>query len=125
MVDAVIKMYLGILYLGTELPAEEGLLVDGLCKNYGTTAPYSNVSFAVKRGECFGLLGLSGAGKTCVFKTLIGLEYPAVGDAFLNPYSLVRSSRNVHMLDFHQIRYIIHFTAYLQIINCIKILSMI
>ena len=42
------------------------------------TYPYAefkavdNISFGVRRGECFGLLGVNGAGKTTIFKMLCG-----------------------------------------------------
>lgn len=40
-----------------------------------------NVSFDVKPGHCYGLLGVNGAGKTTTFKMLTGLEVPTAGTA--------------------------------------------
>ena len=37
------------------------------------------VTFGVKRGECFGLLGTNGAGKTTTFKALSGEITPTYG----------------------------------------------
>jgi len=41
------------------------------------------VSFAVRRGECFGYLGQNGAGKTTTLKILTGLMTPTRGSATL------------------------------------------
>ena len=38
-----------------------------------------NVSFGLEYGECFALLGVSGAGKTTCFKCLTGEMYPSQG----------------------------------------------
>lgn len=43
-----------------------------------------NVSFAVKNGECFGLLGVNGAGKTTMFRMLTGEVQIGAGDALIN-----------------------------------------
>ena len=47
-----------------------------------------NVSFGVKPGECFGLLGINGAGKTTSFRMLTGDEIPSGGDAEIFSKSL-------------------------------------
>ncbi|CAG7732334.1 unnamed protein product [Allacma fusca] len=80
--------------LGDTVPKNTGVLVDGICKNYGSVAAVSNVSFSTKAGECFGILGLTGAGKTSVFQILAGAEIPAVGDVYLLPYSLLGDKRD-------------------------------
>jgi ABC-2 type transport system ATP-binding protein len=56
--------------------APEGLVVevDGLVKRYGLIEVVSNVSFSVRRGELFGLLGTNGAGKTTTVEILQGLR---------------------------------------------------
>ena len=48
--------------------------VDGLVKRYGATEVVRDVSFAVRRGELFGLLGTNGAGKTTTVEILQGLR---------------------------------------------------
>lgn len=40
-------------------------------KYYGKKAVLKNVSFSVKRGEIFGILGQSGAGKSTIGKLLL------------------------------------------------------
>src|SRR5687768_18408834 len=48
--------------------------VRGLEKRYGATHVLDDVSFAVRRGELFGLLGTNGAGKTTTVEILQGLR---------------------------------------------------
>ncbi|ESO87425.1 hypothetical protein LOTGIDRAFT_127778, partial [Lottia gigantea] len=43
-----------------------------------------NISFGVHHGECFGLLGVNGAGKTTSFRMLIGELTPSLGSASLH-----------------------------------------
>jgi ABC-2 type transport system ATP-binding protein len=42
-------------------------------KRYGSKTVLSDVSFEIKEGEIFGLIGTSGSGKTTIFKILIGI----------------------------------------------------
>src|SRR5262245_27172212 len=48
--------------------------VEGLVKRYGLDEVVSGVSFQVRRGELFGLLGTNGAGKTTTVEILQGLR---------------------------------------------------
>jgi oligopeptide/dipeptide ABC transporter ATP-binding protein len=43
-----------------------------------------NVSFKILKGECFGLVGESGCGKTTLGKTIIRLLYPTAGHIYFN-----------------------------------------
>ena len=51
---------------------------------YGSVPIFQNISFAVNRGETLCLLGPNGVGKTTLFKTILGLLSPLVGDIFLS-----------------------------------------
>jgi ABC-2 type transport system ATP-binding protein len=55
------------------------LRVDGLVKRYGATEVVRGVSFEVRRGELFGLLGTNGAGKTTIVEILQGLRRASGG----------------------------------------------
>lgn len=46
------------------------------------------VSFGLEYGECFALLGVSGAGKTTTFKCLTGEETPSRGVVCVNGYDV-------------------------------------
>lgn len=53
--------------------------VDGLKAAYGDFVLLEDVSFRVRRGEIFAILGGSGCGKSTLLKHLIGLIPPAAG----------------------------------------------
>ena len=55
---------------------------------FGTKTTVDNVSFAVSRGECFGLLGVNGAGKTTLFRMLTGQIKPTSGKTVVNRMSI-------------------------------------
>lgn len=46
------------------------LIVDNLSKSYAGQRAVNGLSFAAVRGECFGLLGVNGAGKTSAFQMI-------------------------------------------------------
>jgi phospholipid/cholesterol/gamma-HCH transport system ATP-binding protein len=48
-------------------------------KSYGSKIVHRNVNFTVHKGECLGLLGGSGTGKSVILRSLIGLEKPDSG----------------------------------------------
>ena len=49
------------------------LKVENVTKKYGNLVAVNDLSFEVKDGEIFGLLGLNGAGKTTTFRMILGL----------------------------------------------------
>lgn len=54
-------------------PSEQALSVSNLSKTYsGSVYAVNNVSFHVKKSECYGLLGANGAGKSSIFSILSG-----------------------------------------------------
>ena len=53
--------------------------VNGLTKYYGSKPAAKDISFEVKKGEVFGLLGTNGAGKSTTIKMLCGLLKPTRG----------------------------------------------
>jgi ABC-2 type transport system ATP-binding protein len=55
------------------------VVVDHLHKAYGSTIAVDDVSFEVRRGEIFGILGSNGAGKTTTVECLEGLRVPDAG----------------------------------------------
>jgi len=46
---------------------------ENLTRNFGSFIAVNNISFSVKQGEIFGLLGANGAGKSTAFRMLCGL----------------------------------------------------
>lgn len=57
------------------------IAVENLRKTYGSHVAVDDVSFEVRRGEIFGLLGSNGAGKTTVVECLEGLRRADGGTA--------------------------------------------
>jgi ABC-2 type transport system ATP-binding protein len=53
--------------------------VENVSKRYGDRAAVDGVSFAVERGEIFGILGRNGAGKTTTVEMIEGLRTPDGG----------------------------------------------
>ncbi|EFN83263.1 ATP-binding cassette sub-family A member 3 [Harpegnathos saltator] len=67
-------------------PISEGdslFLVYELSKYYGKLIAVKEISFRVKPQECFGLLGVNGAGKSTTFRMLTGEEMPNSGMMYL------------------------------------------
>ena len=60
------------------------LKVSNISKSYGEFLALDNLSFTVKPGEIFGLLGVNGAGKTTAFRIIMGLLGADQGEVTLN-----------------------------------------
>ncbi|MCW8931534.1 MAG: ABC transporter ATP-binding protein [Gammaproteobacteria bacterium] len=56
------------------------LEVQSLKKNYHTNIAVDNISFHIKKGQCFGMLGPNGAGKTTTIEMMEGIIQPTSGD---------------------------------------------
>ena len=54
-------------------PGEPLVEASGLTRRFGDVAAVSDVSFTVRRGEMFGLIGPDGAGKTTTLRMVLGL----------------------------------------------------
>uniref|UniRef100_A0A8C9DCA9 ABC transporter domain-containing protein n=1 Tax=Panthera leo TaxID=9689 RepID=A0A8C9DCA9_PANLE len=81
-----------------KLLEENPLVLKDVSKVYGRKVPLlavNKVSFAVQAEECFGLLGVNGAGKTSIFKMLTGEEPITSGDAFIKGLSISSHLRKV------------------------------
>eukprot|EP00899_Mesostigma_viride_P015099 jgi/Mesvir1/23590/Mv18280-RA.1 len=75
--DAVVLRNLHKVYHGRGIKGGSKVAVHDLC-------------LGVPLGECFGLLGVNGAGKTTALSILTGELLPTSGDAFINGYSITR-----------------------------------
>ena len=60
------------------------LKVSHISKSYGSIKAIKDLSFEVKEGEIYGLLGVNGAGKTTTFRMIVGLLEPDEGTITLN-----------------------------------------
>ena len=69
----------------------EIFIVDKLTKHYSDFMAVKGISFAIGGSECFGLLGVNGAGKTSTFKMITGDEFITKGEAYLNEISIKKN----------------------------------
>ena len=71
------------------------IAVTALTKKFGDFTAVREVSFQVKSGMVFGLLGANGAGKTTIIKMLCGLLPATSGSAFVAGYDTAKNSQQV------------------------------
>ena len=71
----------------TDLPAVEAV---GLVRRFGGDAALDTVSFDVKAGELYGVIGPDGSGKTTLFRILVTLLLPDEGTARVLGRDVVR-----------------------------------
>jgi ABC-2 type transport system ATP-binding protein len=71
---------------------ENVISVKSLKKSFKTNQVLKDVSFTVRRGSIFALLGSNGAGKTTVVKILSTLSKPDGGNASICGYDVVRQA---------------------------------
>jgi ABC-2 type transport system ATP-binding protein len=67
--------------------------VSGLTKRYGAVTAVRQISFAVARGEIFGILGPNGAGKTTTLELIEGLRRPDAGTVVVDGVDVARDPR--------------------------------
>ncbi len=69
--------------------------VQNLTHRYGDRVALSNVSFEVKKGEIFGLLGPNGGGKSTLFRILSTMMVPTEGHALIAGFDVERNPAEV------------------------------
>jgi ABC-2 type transport system ATP-binding protein len=74
------------------------LSVEAMSKRYGEMEAITDVSFDVRQGEIFGLLGLNGAGKTTLISILATERNPSSGDALILGHSICDERQAVRQL---------------------------
>jgi ABC-2 type transport system ATP-binding protein len=74
------------------------VVVNNLVKTYNGLTAVNDVSFTVKKGELFGLIGPDGAGKTSIFRMLTTLLLPDGGNATVNGYDIVKDYKAIRKL---------------------------
>ena len=69
--------------------------VNNISKRYGKVQALNNVSFSVKKGEVFGLIGPDGAGKTSMYRILCSLLLPDNGTAIVDGFDVVQQMKEI------------------------------
>lgn len=66
------------------------LKVKNLTKKFGLTIAVNEVSFQVKPGEIFSLIGPNGSGKTTIIKVITGLLQPTSGEVVVGDFNVAK-----------------------------------
>jgi ABC-2 type transport system ATP-binding protein len=74
------------------------IAVEHLAKHFGEVQAVDDISFAVREGEIFGLLGHNGAGKTTTIRVLTGRARPTSGRALVCGHDVVHERDHVKPL---------------------------
>jgi ABC-2 type transport system ATP-binding protein len=80
---------------GNSATSSVAVTVDKVEFSYGDRLALDAVSFEVREGEIFGLLGPNGGGKTTLFRILSTLAMPASGSARLLGYDLATDQQRI------------------------------
>jgi phospholipid/cholesterol/gamma-HCH transport system ATP-binding protein len=68
--------------------------IRNFAKSFGEKTVHREVTFSVRKGECLGLIGGSGTGKSVILRSLIGLERGDAGFIHVLGHDLARLSEN-------------------------------
>lgn len=75
-------------------------------KYFGAKTVHEDVTFNVRKGECVGLVGGSGAGKSTILRSLIGLEKPDGGRILIDGDDITRMSERDLVLIRKKVAYV-------------------
>lgn len=77
---------------------ENMLVFDNVNAGYGKIRILNGLSFEVKKGEVFGIIGPNGSGKTTMFNALLGLIKPTGGKIVFDGEDVTKQSANKRCL---------------------------
>jgi ABC-type multidrug transport system ATPase subunit len=69
--------------------------VQNISKSFKNVSAIQNISFEVKSGELFGLIGPDGGGKTTLFRTLTTLLIPNEGNAIVAGHDIIKNVKEI------------------------------
>lgn len=75
--------------------SSDAVILNNITKTYGETTAVKDLSFSVKHGELFGLIGPDGAGKSTIFRILTTLLLADAGVATVDGYDVVKDYREI------------------------------
>lgn len=94
--------------------------VKNLVKDYGPLKAVNNISFSVKKGEIFGLLGENGAGKTTTLEIIEGLRKQTNGKILVLGQDIEKGISNIK----EKIGVQLQSSAYYHFLNLQEILTL-
>lgn len=62
--------------------------ISGISKHYGEVKALDNVTFTIKPGKIYGLLGRNGAGKTTLLNLITGRIFPNGGEIMIDGHNV-------------------------------------
>lgn len=74
------------------------VICENISKSYGKVQALKNISFDVKEGEIFGLIGPDGAGKTTLFRILTTLIFADAGLARVSGLEVVKEFKEIRKI---------------------------
>ncbi|MCX7832667.1 MAG: ABC transporter ATP-binding protein [Ignavibacteria bacterium] len=74
---------------------DEIVLVEKVSKKYVDIVALNSISFEVKRGELFGIIGPDGAGKTTLFRILATLLKPDKGKVIVLNFDVIKEYKKI------------------------------
>ncbi len=82
--------------MGLEPSDDTPLHLEGVSASYGKTEIIKDISFTLKPGEAFGLIGLNGAGKTTLIRAILALgQATGVVEFFGQPSSMASARQKM------------------------------
>lgn len=73
----------------------DAVILNGITKKYKEVTAVKDISFTVKKGELFGLIGPDGAGKSTLFRILTTLLLADTGTASVNGLDVIKDMRQI------------------------------
>jgi phospholipid/cholesterol/gamma-HCH transport system ATP-binding protein len=70
------------------------IVVKNFMKKFGNKTVHRDINLTVRKGECVGLIGGSGSGKSVILRSLIGLERPDGGQIIIDGKDISKGSES-------------------------------
>lgn len=74
------------------------VIVENISKSYKDVEAVRNISFSVKKGDLYGLIGPDGAGKTSLFRMLTTLLIPDTGKGIVEGFDIVKEYKSIRKI---------------------------
>jgi phospholipid/cholesterol/gamma-HCH transport system ATP-binding protein len=77
-----------------QLNGNDPIQISHFAKSFGDKVVHRDVTFSVRKGECLGLIGGSGTGKSVILRSIIGLERPDSGSLNVLGHDIAKCSEH-------------------------------